>query len=111
VPSTRVPLVLAVLLLALAASASAQPATMILLSGLAEVAGGVGLMQRSPHVRRAAGWGLAVLLVAVYPANIWMAMAEVGGPSGLLWGRLPLQGVLVAAVLLASGAGGRRPRR
>ena len=33
------------------------PRVMILISGVAEVAGGVGLMQRSPHLRRWAGWG------------------------------------------------------
>ncbi|MAQ95210.1 MAG: DoxX family protein [Rhodothermaceae bacterium] len=79
------------------------PRVMILISGVAEVAGGVGLMQRSPHLRRWAGWGLVALLVAVYPANIWMAMAEIGGPAWLLWGRLPLQGALIAAVLVTTG--------
>ena len=76
------------------------PRAMILVSGLAEVAGGVGLLVG--RVRRLAGWGLVALLVAVYPANVWMAM---DGASGWLWARLPLQGVLVAAVLGASGAG------
>lgn len=80
---------------------------MIFVSGLAEIAGGVGLVQRTPHLRRAAGWGLVVLLVAVYPANVWMAMAGVGGPDWALWGRLPLQGALVAAVLGASGSPAR----
>ena len=59
---------------------------------------------REPAVRRAAGWGLALLLVAVYPANVWMAMAGVGGPAWAMWARLPLQGVLVAWALAASGA-------
>ena len=90
---------------------------MILLSGLAEIAGGVGLVQPSARLRVWAGRALAVLLVAVYPANVWMAVAEVGGPAWALWGRLPLQGALVAAVLGASGAcrgpspaAGRPPR-
>ena len=83
------------------------PRLLIALSGLAEIAGGAGLLQRSPHLRRAAGWGLAVLLVAVYPANVWMAVDGVGGPAWALWGRLPLQGALVAAVLRVSGAWGR----
>ena len=55
------------------------PRAMILISGVAEVAGGVGLMQRSPRLRRWAGWGLVALLVAVSPANVWMALAESGG--------------------------------
>lgn len=85
------------------------PRAMILLSGLAEVAGGLGLLMPNPHLRRAAGWGLAALLVAVYPANVWMAVDGVGGPAWALWARLPVQGVLVAIVLRVSGAIGRRP--
>jgi len=87
------------------------PRAMILLSGLAEVAGGAGLLWPSPHLRRAAGWGLGILLVAVYSANVWMAVDGIGGPGWALWGRLPLQGALVAAVLRASGAAGRRTAR
>lgn len=81
---------------------------LILASGVAEIAGGAGLLWPSPAVRRAAGWGLALLLVAVYPANVHMAAAGVGGPPWALWGRLPLQGALVAWALLASSALGRR---
>lgn len=84
---------------------------LIFLSGLAEIAGGAGLIAPSPHLRRAAGGGLAVLLVAVYPANVWMAVDGVGGPAWLLWARLPLQGALVAAVLGASGAFTETPVR
>ena len=77
---------------------------LILLSGVAEVAGGLGVLWPRPAVQRAAGWGLALLLVAVYPANVWMAMAGVGGPAWALWARLPVQGALVAWALAASGA-------
>lgn len=77
------------------------PRAMVLWSGVAEVAGGLGLLWRAGPLRRAAGWGLALLLVAVYPANVQMALD--GGGWGL-WARLPLQGALVAAVLAASGA-------
>ena len=42
------------------------------ISGLAEIAGGIGLLV--PRLRRAAGWGLIALLVAVFPANVYMAM-------------------------------------
>ena len=76
------------------------PRAMILLSGVAEILGGLGLLL--PSVRRAAGWGVVALLVAVYPANVWMAMESVGGPAEVLWARLPLQGVLVAAVIAVS---------
>ena len=53
------------------------PRAMILVSGVAEVLGGVGLLVG--RVRQWAGWGLAALLVAVYPANVWLAM---DGESG-----------------------------
>ena len=40
-------------------------------SGVAEIAGGAGLMV--PATRRAGGWWLIATLVAVFPANVWMA--------------------------------------
>ena len=77
----------------------AAPSLLVLISGLAEIAGGLGVLSRSPHLRKAAGVGLVLLLVAVYPANIQMALERdaVGW-----WLRLPLQGVLVAWVLIAT---------
>ena len=80
------------------------PWALVVVSGVAEIAGGAGLLQPSARVRRAAGWGLAALLVAVYPANLEWALDQ---PDVLaLWLRLPLQGALVAWVLRASGAVG-----
>jgi len=78
------------------------PVAMIYMSGAAEIAGGIGLL--IPAVRRAAAWGLVALLVAVFPANIYMAMADVQVtmtpiPKALLWARLPLQGLLIWWVL------------
>lgn len=69
---------------------------LVLLSGLAEMAGGLGVLL--PSTRRAAAWGLIVLLVAVMPANIWMVQHPErwpGIPLWALWLRLPLQGVLI----------------
>ena len=45
------------------------------------------------RTRRLAGWGLLALLVAVFPANLHMALAheQLGVPGWLAWGRLPLQ--------------------
>ena len=80
------------------------PLSLILVSGVAEVAGGVGLWLPAGVWRRAAGWGLVALLVAVYPANMHMAVAGVVEPAWVLWARLPLQGVLVAWALRSSGA-------
>ena len=71
------------------------------LSGVAEVLGGIGVLV--PLTRRAAGWGLIALLIAIFPANVNMALNDVQ-PSGrhidrwLLWARLPIQAVLVAWV-------------
>ena len=69
---------------------------LVLLSGVAEVAGGVGVLW--PATRRAAAWGITALLVAVMPANVWMVQHPErwpGIPVWALWLRLPLQGVLV----------------
>ncbi len=72
---------------------------LVLVSGVFEIAGGVGLL--IPRLRRAAGWGLVALLVAVFPANIHMAMdpvqfgAEPIAPW-IWWARLPLQVPLIA---------------
>lgn len=78
------------------------PLALVLLSGVAEIAGGVALAV--PRYRAAAGKGLIVLLVAVFPANLDMALhAERHSiPPALLWARLPLQGVLIWWVRRAS---------
>ncbi len=77
------------------------PFALVYLSGACEVLGGGGVLV--PRLRRAAGWGLIALLVAVFPANVYMALADVqfaalSLPPLLLWLRLPLQAVLIAWV-------------
>jgi uncharacterized membrane protein len=77
------------------------PHALVLISGVAEIVGGVGLLVRP--VRRAAAWGLILLLVAVFPANLYMAMepgkfADLHLPGWVFWARLPLQGVFIAWV-------------
>ena len=44
----------------------------VLISGVLEIVGGIAVLL--PGLRRAAGWGIFVLLKAVYPANIYMAL-------------------------------------
>ena len=71
-------------------------------SGVAEIAGGVGLMV--PASRRPAGWWLVATLIAVFPANIHMALnpgrfPSVPGGAAALRARLPLQAVFIAWVL------------
>jgi uncharacterized membrane protein len=47
-----------------------SPALLVVISGICEIAGGAGLLV--PRLRRAAAIGLILLLIAVYPANIYM---------------------------------------
>src|SRR3954467_6483986 len=71
---------------------------LVYISGVAEIAGGIGILVAP--VRRAAAWGLLALLVAVFPANINMAINRIPldgkvFPDWQLWLRLPLQFVLM----------------
>lgn len=75
------------------------PRQATLISGAAEIAGGLGLLH--PTTRPAARWGLLALLVAVYPANIYMALNAENYrpvPTWVSWARLPLQPVIGWAV-------------
>jgi uncharacterized membrane protein len=68
-------------------------------SGVAELAGGAGLLHR--RTKRHAGWWLIATLVAIFPANVEMAVNAdrfKQFPKPLLWARLPLQGALIAWV-------------
>lgn len=75
------------------------PKEAVMLSGLAEVLGAIGLLV--PATRGVASNGLILLLVAVFPANINMAANAqrfAAIPSWVLWLRLPLQFLLLWAV-------------
>jgi uncharacterized membrane protein len=79
---------------------------MVDLSGAAEIAGGLGLL--IPKLRRPAAWGLVALLIAVFPANIYMATGNIQFTAhplspALLWSRLLLQPLLIAWVLYNRG--------
>ncbi|WP_267643670.1 DoxX family protein [Haloarchaeobius amylolyticus] len=79
------------------------PLALVYLSGVAEIVLGLGVMV--PRTRRVAAWGLIALLVAIFPANVYMATSDVvltGAPAAIRdpsgvgrWARLPLQAVLV----------------
>ena len=70
---------------------------LIWLSGAAEIAGGLGLLApQTPRGQpgRAAAWGLILLLIAVFPANLTLVTDPALFPQVPLWAawlRLPLQ--------------------
>ena len=77
------------------------PRELIFVSGLFEILGGLGVLWPTERIQRAAGLGLIALLVAVFPANLYMALNDVPMmgqhfPSAIRWGRLPLQLMLMA---------------
>ncbi len=83
------------------------PMACIIISGVFELLGGVGLLIPDARIQKAAGIGLILLLIAVFPANIYMAAAHIqvhGIPSQpwMAWARLPLQPLLIAAVWWAT---------
>jgi len=84
--------------IAIVPKALPAPRELVLISGFFEILGGVGLL--IPRVRQAAGAGLIALFVAVFPANVNMALQNrpIAGRHypGLLWLRLPLQLALIA---------------
>ena len=71
------------------------PLELVYLSGVAEA--GLGLLLLVPRYSRRAAWGVVALLVAVFPANVYLYQHQelVPGPPLLHLLRLPLQAVLV----------------
>jgi uncharacterized membrane protein len=70
---------------------------LVYLSGIFEI--GLGCMILVPSLTRIAAWGLIALLIAVFPANIHMAINPQLYPEIsplVLWLRLPLQVVFIA---------------
>jgi uncharacterized membrane protein len=73
-----------------------DPAMLVRVSGVAEIAGGVGVLL--PRTRRLAGFGLIALLAAVLPANVYMARNPAKFkkiPGWALYARLPLQPLMM----------------
>ena len=70
---------------------------LVYLSGVFEV--GLGLLLLFRRTERVAAWGIILLIIAVTPANVQMAIHPELYPEytpAVLWARLPLQGVLIA---------------
>ena len=68
----------------------------VYISGILEII--LGTLLIFPKTRFIASWGLILLLVAVYPANIYVALTngEVMDTTPLIaWGRLPFQFVFI----------------
>ncbi len=81
------------------------PLVLVYISGFFEILGGVGVLV--PSVRSAAGWGLILLLIAVFPANLYMAIrpdrfSDISPAA--LYLRLPLQAVFIAWAYWATRA-------
>ena len=69
---------------------------LVYLSGVAEMAGGAGVL--SDRTVHPAGWWLIATMLAVFPANVNMAVEAKrfqDVPEPLLWARLPLQAAIV----------------
>ena len=72
---------------------------MVYLSGVAEILGGIGIL--FSKTRSMAAWGLILLLLAVFPANINMTVEAIQKQGYWTWWsmatilRLPLQFVLI----------------
>lgn len=87
------------------------PAQVILLTGIAEIAGAIGLMippKLAPNIRYAAGIGLALYALCVYPANINHAINNIAiGGSTASWlyhaPRLAFQPVFIWWALISGG--------
>lgn len=72
---------------------------LVYVSGVAEILCGLGLLL--PQTRVLSAWALIALLIAVFPANVNMAVHHIGigdrpPVPWMLWARLPVQGVLIA---------------
>lgn len=69
-----------------------KPRAMVFFTGLCEIAGALGLA--IPDLQRAAAVALILFFIAVLPANIHAAQAQVtlrGRPATTLWLRIPMQ--------------------
>ena len=70
---------------------------LVYLSGAFEII--LGIMLLFEQTRFLSGWGLILLLIAVFPANIYLAQtngAAMNISPALAWGRLPFQAVFIA---------------
>jgi len=77
-----------------------NPRALVFATGVLEIAGAIGLLL--PPTRRLAAWGLALMLIALFPANVSAARRGLtlrGKPATPLAIRLPIQILFLAVVL------------
>lgn len=89
------------------------PLLLVHVSGVFEILGGVGLLV--PRARRFSAIGLVALYIAVFPANVNMAVNDIQPvdghfPNWAMWLRLPMQLLIIAWALYAGGPWGRAGR-
>ena len=73
-----------------------NPSLLNKLSGFAEVL--LGILLLIPATTSLGAWGIIVLLIVIFPANIYMLTNEKAGsglPKWLLWLRVPMQFALI----------------
>ena len=69
---------------------------LVYISGAFEII--LGLMLLLDKTRFIGGWGLILLLIAVFPANIYLAQtngAALNTSPAIVWGRLPFQAIFI----------------
>ena len=91
-----------------------ERSAIVFASGLVEIALGVALIGPA-RWRPLVGLALAAYLVAVFPGNVYVAVAGIdvdGQPGGIYsWLRLPLQVVFIGLALWSTGATSRQSVR
>lgn len=88
------------------------PSQAVYATGVLELLGALGLVLA--RTRTAAGIGLSVLFVLMFPANVYAAVENVplnGDPATPLWFRIPEQIVFIAVALWAAGVTDKQPAR
>jgi uncharacterized membrane protein len=90
------------------------PHELVILTGITEILFALGLLWR--RTRRPAAWLLMVQLVAMFPANIYVAVMDLPAPGGLpaspwyTWSRLLFQPVFIWWIWKSSFQDRRRPK-
>lgn len=88
------------------------PAALVYISGVMETA--LAIMLLIPRYQRWAAWAIIGLLLAVFPANINVAINNLPAPGGLpaepwyVWSRLAFQPIYIAWVWWAAGYGHKK---